>query len=101
MDSNMMGRDMSSNTMMNRNMIIQDNMHNVMGQDMMEENIMGHNIMDQNAYSNMMGRDMSSNMMNAYVNDVNRLPLRQRNSMSQRMQIEQIPQSVAIRSTIF
>merc|ERR1712029_403175 len=117
MYSNMMGRDMSSNTM-NRNMISQDNMRNVMGQDMIEENIKVHN-MDQNTYSNMMGqdmlnrnmmgqemssnmmgRDMSSNMMKTYVNDVNRLPLGQRNTISQRMQIEQIPQSVALRSTI-
>merc|ERR1712029_847219 len=123
MYSNMMGRDMSSNTM-NRNMISQDNMRNVMGQDMIEENIKVHN-MDQNTYSNMMGRDMSSNLLNrnmmgqdmlnrnmmgqemssnmmkTYVNDVNRLPLGQRNTISQRMQIEQIPQSVALRSTIF
>merc|ERR1712108_112817 len=123
MYSNMMGQDMSSNTM-NRNIIGRDNMRNRMGQDMMEENIMGRDIMDQNAYSNMMGRDMSSNllnrnmmgqqmstnmmgrdmssnMMNTYVNDVNRLPLGQRNAMSQRMQIEQIPQSVALRNTLF
>merc|ERR1712108_83908 len=83
MYSNMMGQDMSSNTM-NRNIIGRDNMRNRMGQDMMEENIMGRDIMDQNAYSNMIG---------PYVNDVNRLPLGQRNAMSQRMQIEQIPQS--------
>jgi len=124
MYSTMMGRDMSSNVM-NSNMIGQDNMRSMMGQDKMEENIMGRNIMGQNAYSNMMGRDMSSNkmnrnmmgqdmlnrnmmnqevssnmmgrdMMNAYGNNANRLPLGQRNTMmSHRMEIEQIPQSLA------
>merc|ERR1711974_378085 len=84
--SNMMGRDMSSN-LLNRNM---------MGQDMLNRNKMG-----QKMSTNMMGRDMSSNMMNTHVNDVNRLPLGQRNTMSQRMQIEQIPQSVALRNTLF
>merc|ERR1712029_803941 len=85
--TNMMGRDMSSNVM-NRNM---------MGQDMMNRNMMGQDMLNRN----MMGRDMSSNMMNAYGNDVNRLPLGQRNTMNQRMQIEQIPQSVASRNTFF
>merc|ERR1712108_21324 len=94
--SNMMGRDMSSNVM-NRNMMGQDMMNrNMMGQDMLNRNMMG-----QEMSSNMMGRDMSSNMMNAYGNDVNRLPLDQRNTMNQRMQIEQIPQSVASRNTFF
>merc|ERR1712029_267096 len=71
--TNMMGRDMSSNVM-NRNM---------MGQDMMNRNMMGQDMLNRN----MMGQDMSSNMMNAYGNDVNRLPLGQRNTMNQRMQI--------------
>merc|ERR1719495_533186 len=83
--SNMMGRDMSS-SLMNRNM---------MGQDMLN-----HNMMGQEMSSNMMGQERSSNMMNTYVNDVNRLPLGQRNTMSQRIQIEQIPQSVS-RTTFF
>merc|ERR1711990_893529 len=82
--SNMMGRDMSSNVMN----------HNMMGQDMLDRNMMG-----QEMSSNV--RDMSSNMMNAYGNDVNRLPLGQLNTMSQRMQIEQIPQSVASWNTFF
>merc|ERR1712111_294502 len=118
-----MGRDMSSN-IMNRNMIGQDNMHNMMGQQMMGRNIMGQNafsnmmgrdmssnVMNRNMIGqdmlnlNMMGKEMSSNvrdtsstMMNAYSNDVNRLPLGQLNTMSQRMQI---PQSVASRNTFF
>merc|ERR1711990_1151038 len=82
--SNMMGRDMSSNVMN----------HNMMGQDMLDRNMMG-----QEMSSNV--RDMSSNMMNAYGNDVNRLPLGQLNTMSQRMQIELIPQSVASWNTFF
>merc|ERR1711936_1507347 len=82
--SNVMGRDMSSNVM-NRNM---------MGQDMLNRNMMGQEIS-----SNI--RDMASNMMNAYGNDVNRLPLGQLNTMSQRVQIEQIPQSVASRNNFF
>merc|ERR1719315_865388 len=95
--SNVMGRDMSSNVM-NCNMIGQDNMRNMMGQQMMEKNMMARKIMGQNTNTNMMGRDMSSNvmnrkMMNAYGNNVNRLPLGQLNTMSRRMQIEQIPQS--------
>jgi len=84
--SNMMDRDMSSN-LLNRNMI---------GQDMLNRNMMG-----QEMSSNVMGRDMSSNMMNTYANDINRLPLGQRNTMSQMMQIQQIPQSVASRNTFF
>merc|ERR1712111_332830 len=104
---------MSSNVM-NRNMIGQENMRN-MGQEMMEKNMMGRNmsshVMNRNMISqdmlnlNMMGKEMSSNvrdtsstMMNAYSNDVNRLPLGQLNTMSQRMQI---PQSVASRNTFF
>merc|ERR1712111_26330 len=130
MYSNIMGRDMSSNTM-NRNMISKDNMGKMMGQEMMEKNMMGLNVMGQDAYTNMMGQDMmnhnvigqdmmnrnmmgqdmmnrdmigqemSANMMNAYGNDVNRLPLAQRNTINQRIQIEKIPQSVASRNTFF
>merc|ERR1712111_54622 len=104
MYSNMMGRDMSSN-MMNRNIMGQNAYSNMMGHDMssnvMNRNMMGqdmlnHNMMGQEMSSNV--RDMSSNMMNAYGNDVNRLPLGQLNTMSQRMQI---PQSVASRNTFF
>merc|ERR1712108_38161 len=86
MYSNMMGSDMSSN-LLNRNMI---------GQDVLNRNMLG-----QEMSSNVMGRDMSSNMMNTYANDINRIPLGQRNTMSQMMQIQQIPQSVASRNTFF
>merc|ERR1719369_2579736 len=95
MGRNTMGQNMYSNNM-NRNMISQDNMSRMMGQQLIKKNMMG-----QNAYSNMMGRDMSSNMMNAYGNQDKTLPLGQLNTMSQRMQIEQIPQSVASRNTLF
>merc|ERR1712142_657427 len=121
---NMMGRDMSSNNMMRRHqmkdMSSNHNMYGMMDSNMMNENIMGRNMMNNNMMNrnmmgqdmrnmmyenmahdmstNMMGQEMSSNVMgnrmNTYSND-NSLPLGQRNSMSQRMQIEQIPQSLA------
>merc|ERR1712136_403042 len=82
--NNMMGGNIMNN-MMNDNM---------MGGNMMYKNMMGRNMMNEN----MMGQEMSFNVMgnrmNTYSND-NSLPLGQRNSMSQRMQIEQIPQSLA------
>merc|ERR1711962_1736701 len=111
MNENMMGHNMMGRNMMNNNMMGQDKYNNMMGRDMssnmMNRNMMGQdmhsmlnkNMMGKNIYSNMMGRDMSSNMMgrrmNAYGNEVNSLPLGQRNTMSQRMEIEQIPQNVA------
>merc|ERR1712108_42669 len=91
--------DKSSN-MRDNNMMGQNMYSNMMGQDM-SSNTMNRNIIGRDNMRNRMGRDMSSNMMNTYVNDVNRLPLGQRNAMSQRMQIEQIPQSVALRNTLF
>jgi len=110
-NENMMGHNMMGRNMMNNNMMGQDRYNNMMGRDMssnmMNRNMMGQdmhsmmnkNVMGKNIYSNMMGRDMSSNMMgrrmNAYGNGVNSLPLGQRNTMSQRMEIEQIPQNVA------
>merc|ERR1712029_753654 len=102
---NIMGQEMMEKNMMGRNTIGQNMYSNMMGHDMssnvMNRNMMGqdmlnHNMMGQEMSSNV--RDMSSNMMNAYGNDVNRLPLGQLNTMSQRMQI---PQSVASRNTFF
>jgi len=100
MYSSMMDHDMSSN-MMNRNMMVQDMpKRNVMVQDM-SSNMMGQDssskIMGRNMYSNMMARDMSSNMIirNMMGQDMNRLPLGQQNTMSQRMEIKQVPQSIA------
>merc|ERR550517_2076256 len=103
MTENMMGRDMSSN-MMNQNMMGQD-MRNMMNKNMMGDNIqsnmmgrdMSSNMIGQEMSANMMGRDMSQNIMgnrmNSYANDINSLPLGQRNTM--RMEIEQIPQPAA------
>merc|ERR1711974_496619 len=98
---NMMRQDMSNN-MIQRNRMNQmssqhmfdmmDKSSNMRDNNMMGQNMLNRNKMGQKMSTNMMGRDMSSNMMNTYVNDVNRLPLGQRNTMSQRMQIEQIPQ---------
>ena len=103
MTKSMMGRDMSSN-MMNQNMMGQD-MRSMMNKNLIgnkiQSNIMGRgmssNMMGQEMSANMMGLDMSPNMMgnrmNAYVNNINSLPLGQRNTM--RMEIEQIPQPAA------
>jgi len=115
MNRNMMGQDMSNN-MMNRNMMGQDMSNNMMSQDMsnnmMYRNMMGQdmpnsmmnmnsrNMMSNNMMNNqMMGQDMMrSNMnmmnqgmdrMNSYAN--NELMGQERNMMSQRMEIEQIP----------
>merc|ERR1711951_2968 len=105
--SNIMGQEMMGRNMMNNNMMGQDRYNNMMGRDMssnmMNRNMMGRdmssNLMGREMSANMMGRDMASNMMgrrmNAYGNDVNSLPFGQRNTMSQRMEIEQIPQNVA------
>merc|ERR1711962_1338870 len=113
MGRNMMGQDMMGRNMMKENMMMGHNMmndnmigsnmmnENMMGSDMMTENMMGRdlssNMMGQEISANMMGRDMSPNMMgnrmNAYANNINSLPLGQRNTM--RMEIEQIPQPAA------
>merc|ERR1719238_2649896 len=78
MYSNMMDQDMSSNMMNRRNMMdMSDNMRNnqMMGQDMM--------------YSNMNRMNQGMDRMNSYAN--NELMGQNRNMMSQRMEIEQIP----------
>jgi len=114
---NMMGQDMSSN-MMNRNMMGQDmsnnmmysnmlsqnmptNMMNMNSRDLMSNNMMNsRNMMSNNMMDNqMMGQDMMQgnmnmmnqgmNRMNSYAN--NELMGQNRNMMSQRMEIEQIP----------
>merc|ERR1719175_128432 len=109
--SDMMGRDQSSN-MINRDMMGLSNIMgqhdmstnlmkgNMIGQDMYSD-LMGHemtsNIMDQDRLSNMRGHSMQSNKMsgrmNTYNNDINRMPLEQRNAMSQRMQIPHVTAS--------
>merc|ERR1712029_641815 len=102
---NMMGQEMMEKNMMGRNIIGQKAYSNMMDRDM-SSHVMNRNMISQDMLNlNMMGKEMSSNvrdtsstMMNAYSNDVNRLPLGQLNTMSQRMQI---PQSVASRNTFF
>merc|ERR1719322_1429343 len=85
---NMMGRDMSNN-MMNRNMMGQDMSNNMMynnmmnGRNMMKNQMMGQDMLQ----TNMMNQGM--NRMNSYAN--NELMGQNRNMMSQRMEIEQIP----------
>merc|ERR1712025_720231 len=87
--SNMMGqRDMPTN-MMKDTMMSRDMYSDMMGREMTS------NMMGQHRLSNMRGNGVLTNMMsgrmNTYGNDMNRTPLEQRNTMSQRMQIEQIP----------
>merc|ERR1712198_733628 len=107
MNGNMMGQDMSSN-MMNRNMMGRDmsnNMMNMNSHDMMSNNMMNsRNMMSSNMMNSrdmmdnqMMGQDMMQtsvmnqgmNRMNSYAN--NEVMGQNRNMMSQRMEIEQIP----------
>merc|ERR1712200_190047 len=89
---NMMSQDMYSN-MMNGNMMGQDMMnHNMMGQDMtinmISRDMMNNQMMGQDMLqTNMMNQGM--NRMNSYAN--NELMGQNRNMMSQRMEIEQIP----------
>jgi len=109
MNRNMMGQDMTSN-MMNRNMMGRDMSNNMMYSNMMNQD-MPNNMMNMNSrnmMSNMMnGRNMMKNQMmgqgmmqtnmmnqgmnrmNSYAN--NELMGQNRNMMSQRMEIEQIP----------
>jgi len=92
--SNMMGRQISAN-MMNQNMMGRQDMTS----SMMNTNMMGHNM-----YSGPEGQGMHHSMsgqMNTYTNDVNQLPLGQRNTMSQRMEIEQIPRLTGASHQLF
>jgi len=96
MNRNMMGRDMSNN-MMYSNMMNQDmpnNMMNMNSRNMMSNNMMNSRNMMKNQMmgqgmmqTNMMNQGM--NRMNSYAN--NELMGQNRNMMSQRMEIEQIP----------
>jgi len=105
MNRNMMGQDMSSN-MMNRNMMGRDMSNNMMYSNMMSQD-MPTNMMNMNSRNMMNGRNMMKNQMmgqgmmqtnmmnqgmnrmNSYAN--NELMGQNRNMMSQRMEIEQIP----------
>jgi len=95
--SNMMGHDQSSN-MMGRQMSA-----NMMGRQDMTNSMMNTNMMGRNMYSGLEGRGMHSmiGLMNAYTNNVNQLPLGQRNTMSQRMAIEQMPRLAGASNQLF
>jgi len=123
MSSNMMNRDMLNHKMMDRDMLNQkmmgqdisskmmgntmyskmmdlDMSSNMMGQGMLNSNMMGQdlssNLMGHNLYSKVMGRDMSSNLMNTNIaeQEIKRPSLGQHSTMSQRMEIEHIPQAI-------
>merc|ERR1711972_31160 len=89
---NMMSQDMSNN-MMNRNMMGQDmpnSMMNMNSRNMMSNNIMNNQMMGQDMMrSNMNMMNQGMDRMNSYANY--ELMGQERNMMSQRMEIEQIP----------
>merc|ERR1712154_105121 len=82
---NMMSQGMSTN-MMNRNMMGEDMSNNMMDMSNMRNNqMMGQDMI----YSNMNRMNQGMNRMNSYAN--NELMGQNRNMMSQRMEIEQVP----------
>merc|ERR1719229_1558795 len=97
MNHNMMGRDMSNNMMYSNMMsqVMPNSMMNMNSRNMMSNNMMNSRDMMKNQ---MMGQDMlqtsmmnkGMNRMNSYVNN-EQLMGQNRNMMSQRMEIEQIP----------
>merc|ERR550534_2776079 len=108
MNGNMMGQDMMTRNMMGQDMSNNMMYSNMMGQDMSDNmmnmnsrNMMSNNMMNSRNMMNnqMMGQDMmqsNMNMMNQGVNRMNsyannELMGQNRNMMSQRMEIEQIP----------
>merc|ERR1712126_290107 len=90
---NMNSRDMMSNTMMNNRDMMSNNIMN--SRDMMSNSMMSSR--DMMSYSNMMnnpmmGQDMMHDNMNRMISYANNERMGQnRNIMSQRMEIEQIP----------
>merc|ERR1719300_2043656 len=111
-----MGRDMmSSSMMMGKNAMGQNMMENdMMGRNMYSNSVMGHNMGGNNMRmtSNLMGRDMSSNMMGREMTsgmDLNRMLayrnnaasndeglLHEKNVLSQRMEVERIPEESSL-----
>merc|ERR1712076_96200 len=105
---------MSSSMMMDKNTLGQNMMENDMGRNVYSNNAMGHNMgtnnmrmtsnmMGQGMTSNMMGRDMTSGMdlnrmlaysKNAANNDEGLL--HEKNVLSQRMEIERIPEESSL-----
>merc|ERR1712244_196107 len=95
MSSNM--RDMSRNNLLSRNMMDNNMMRDsIMSRNMMDNNNMMRGSMMGRDMNNMMGRDrigqdMTSNMMmNSYRNEDGLLG--ERNTMSQRMEVERFPE---------
>merc|ERR1711894_83253 len=81
---NMMDNNKIRDSIMSRNMI--DN-HNTMRDNMMSRNMYGNNMMGRDR----IGQDMTSNMMmNSYRNEDGLLG--ERNTMSQRMEVERFPE---------
>merc|ERR1712133_148971 len=97
LNQKVMGRNMMSSNMKGQNIYSNMMGHqmsaNMMGRQDMTNSMMNTNMMGRNMYSGLEGRGMHSmiGLMNAYTNNVNQLPLGQRNTMSQRMAIEQMP----------
>merc|ERR1719474_931929 len=109
-----MGRDMmSSSMMMGKNAMGQNMMENDMGRNMYSNNVMGHNMGgNMRMTSNLMGRDMTSNMMGRDMTsgmDLNRMLayrnnaanndeglLHEKNVLSQRMEVERIPEESSL-----
>merc|ERR1712241_839113 len=108
MENDMMGRNMYSNNVMGHNMGA-NNMRmtsNLMGRDM-SSNMMGRemssSMMGREMSSNMMGRDMTSGMdlnrMLAYRNNAANNDeglLHEKNVLSQRMEVERIPEESSL-----
>merc|ERR1712213_251683 len=107
MMENDMGRNMYSNNVMGHNMGANNRMtSNMMGRDM------NSNMMGRDVTSNMMGREMSSNMMGRDLTsgmDLNRMLayrnnpasndeglLHEKNVLSQRMEVERIPEESSL-----
>merc|ERR1711973_484410 len=93
--NNQMGRNMYMNNdmssqMANRNMMSQDMYSNMMDRNMMSNNMMNNQMMGQDMmHSNMNMMNQGMDRMNSYAD--NELMGQERNMMSQRMEIEQIP----------
>merc|ERR1712154_475964 len=99
MYSNMMDRDMMGRNMMGRNMMDR----NVMDRNMMDHNMMYRNMMGDMSSTNMMrqGSDMMGRM-NAYTTSTQGGLLgRQQQVMSQKMEMERIPEETFTSTRFF
>merc|ERR1712244_181879 len=102
MRDNQMSRNMGRDLYMNNDMSSQMVNRNMMSQDMPNNMMSSRNMMSNNMRNNqMMGQDMmyqGMNRMNSYAN--NELIGQNRNMMSQRMEIEQIPSTRSFKTII-